>query len=98
MKEEKRTNREEAVFETLRSWNPPLPDDGFNDRILQRLAETRVAERKFRWAWAAMIIIVVINVFAAGKIIREAKEYREEIYSTYLQDSRESIIANQINS
>jgi len=98
MKEQSYTDHEAAIFKTLQSWTPPEPGAGFNERILQRLEQQSFTARKFGWAWAAMIAVVVVNIFITGKIIREHYEYRQHVYSSYIKNMQDDLLSNQTQS
>lgn len=98
MKEQSYTDHEAAIFKALQSWTPPEPETGFNERILQRLGQQSFTARQFGWAWAAMIAVVVVNIFITGKIIREHYEYRQHVYSSYIKNMQDDLLSNQTQS
>ena len=49
---------EKNIFNLLEQWPAPVAEIDLKDQIIATLNNRQSERKKFRWAWAAMIIVI----------------------------------------
>lgn len=90
-------NHEENIYKILSDWKSPVAPDDIDRKILTAI-NNQSRQKKFTWAWAAMIIVIVVNIFVVTQLINENKEYKSNMYSNYIESTQQTLISRQTNS
>lgn len=80
----KNTYHEEKIFKVLENWERADVPDFFETRILARLENVRPS-KTIRWVWASLVIILMLNGFAATRFIEQSRSKNEKVYEEYLR-------------
>ena len=90
-------NHEENIYKILSDWKTPVATDESDQKIMAAF-HNRAGQKKFTWAWAAMIIVIVVNIFVVTRLVNETREYKSTMYSNYIETTQQSLIPGEINS
>ena len=88
-------HHEEKVFEMLENWKTVDAPDFIETRIMARLESLQISSRQryarsLKWGWATLVVIVLLNGFAAAKYIKKSRSKNDSTYQQYLESSRTS--------
>lgn len=89
-------NHEHNIHNILENWNAPVLKTDFTDRVLARMDTQQKTTNKFKFAWAAMILVIFMNVAVAINVLKEDNEYKTNIYTNYFETTRQELVNDEI--
>jgi len=85
---------EKNIFNLLEQWPAPVAEIDLKDQIIATLNNRQNERKKFRWAWAAMIIVILLNIVVAVEVLEQSNDKTSNTYITYIETTHQELTSD----